>query len=744
MPDIVALNAAIDAYAEQAIGSDVLGGELARQRSLALDAFQGKVIDAAPEGRSEVQDWAVFETISWIMPSMTRIFAGGDNVVEFDPTSPDDEESAEQESEVLNHMVMNTDWDNIVRTWCQDALTTKNAYCMAYIEEKITPEIERYEGQSEEQLALLLQDDVEVVGSEMREDEKNPVPVTDEMGQPVVDPFTGQPLTQPRIIYDIEIKRTKAEKKLKFEVLPPERVLVGEDTPDFTLARANYFEYYERVTISDLRKQGFDIDDDIGDDHFADTEEDDARDGVFDHDMNVDSPDPSMRQVKVRTIWIRYDYDDDGIAELQKVIRIGNEIIHMEPASRIPVACIVPYINTHRHLGMSVADLVFDVQRIKTSMLRSGLDSLYLANQPRHAVSDKVNLDDMLNSRPGGIVRLRQGAIPGEGHVMPLQTENTFPFAQQGLEHMDRVVEARVGVNRMFQGIDSSNINDHDRVGQLSTMAAQRIEDIARIFGTGFKELFSIAHELLIKSGHQGQAMKIRGKWVNVDPSQWRTGRDMRVVAPYAAGNKDSLLQRLMIVANIHEKALAAGLPIVDVEDAYNLALEIGKAADLPASKFFTDPATVPPPEPAPDYTMMALEIENKKVEHQAADSQVDAEINKYKTDISAEIDKYRADIQAQTQLALAQIKAGTSVDLEQVKANLRDAPINKANELGAATNDMLSKLEQTVASSVAQINAAIEEMKEVQEAPVKVVRKGGKIVGKEIRGKLIPLEFVE
>ena len=106
-------------------------------------------------------------------------------------------------------------------------------------------------------------------------------------------------------------------------------------------------------------------------------------------------------------------------------------------------------------------------------------------------------------------------------------------------------------------------------------MAAQRVEDIARVFGTGFKRLFSIAHELIIKSGHSNESIKLRGQWVDIDPTQWRTGRDMRVVAPFAAGNKDSLLQRLQFIAQIHEKALAGGLPIVDVEDSYNLALEI-------------------------------------------------------------------------------------------------------------------------------------------------------------------------
>ena len=736
---------AIDDYAEQATGSRD-DGELSRQRALSLDAYSGKIIDVAPEGRSEVQDRSLFETVSWIMPSLMRIFAGGSRIVEFDPFGPEDEDVAEQESEVLNYYVtQKNDWDLLVRTWCQDALITKNAYVMVSMEEKLKTEIERYEGQSEEQISLLLEEDVEVVA-------QSQYPDPDDEGS-LLNPQTGQPVEseeeamqvlamaaaqgqEPQMVfkqlYDVDLKSIKASESLSFRVLPPERCKVGEDTTSFDLSDCDYFEYDELVKISDLRSLGYDVSDDIAGDDIDDTMEGNARDDEYSIDDDLDLAGP-MRQVRVRTVWIRHDYDEDGIAELQKVVRVGEEILEHEPASRIPVACIVPFINTHRHVGMSVSDLVFDVQRIKTTLLRSGIDSLYLANNPRHAISNKVNLDDLLVSRPGGVVRLKDGAVPGEGHIMPLQTENTFPNARDGLLHMDTVIEARVGVNKMFQGIDSSNLNAHDRVGQLSTMAAQRVEDIARLFGIGFKRLFSIAHELMIKSGHQGETIKLRGQWTDVDPTQWRTGRDMRVVAPFAAGNKDSLLNRLMIVASIHEKALAAGLPIVDTEDAYNLALEIGKAADLPATKFFTDPSTIPPPEPAPDYTADALMIENKKADNEAIDEERKAEIEVGKIKSNEDVEKYKADLNAELQITLAKLNAGKSIDLETVKARLK-TPLEID---GQPVN--IEEFKKRIAEIAKQVRA----IKDSESAPIKIVRKKGKIVGRERNGVFTALEGV-
>ena len=251
MPDTTKLLSAIDSYSSQAHGSGADGGELSTHRALALDAYAGKNIEPAPEGRSQVVDYAVFETIQWILPSLTRIFAAGDDVVEFEPTEESDEQAAEQESQFLNYLVtQKNNWFLTCLTWFQDALITKNAYCMAYMEEKLEVEIERYEGQSEDQVSLLMDDDVEVTAHEQRDD-----PNDDGV---MIDPATGQPIdpqdqatmvgamaiyeamgTEPQMqyrqVYDIEIRRTKPKKRLQFKVLAPERCLVGEDTEDFTL-----------------------------------------------------------------------------------------------------------------------------------------------------------------------------------------------------------------------------------------------------------------------------------------------------------------------------------------------------------------------------------------------------------------------------------------------------------------------------------------------------------------------------
>jgi len=302
---------------------------------------------------------------------------------------------------------------------------------------------------------------------------------------------------------------------------------------------------------------------------------------------------------------------------------------------------------------------------------------------------------------------------------------------------MDTVIESRVGVNRIFQGIDDSNLNDHNRIGQLSTMAAQRVEQIARIFASGVEYLFSLAHELIIKSGHQSETIKLRGKWVQLDPSQWKTSRDMRLVAPFAAGNTDALMQRLMVIANFQEKAFLSGLPIVDPQNAYNMAIELTKAANFSGvDKFWTDPSTVPPQPEKPSLEEVAQQIERE--ENISQEKIKLAELDQRETDSTrrAELDKYRADLQAEVQLILARIKAGEQVNLEGVKAKLRDAPILENNDNVKASIDGVQAIATAQADAIEKITQAVNSLQESSDSEKEIVRDDkGRVIGSRRKG---------
>jgi hypothetical protein len=138
------LIAAIDA-AEQSSYNSEGDTTLSTDRAFAIDQYLGKNLEPAPDGRSQVIDRSVFETIQWILPSLCRIFANGDDVVELPPIGPEDEQAAKQEGQYLNWVVLQkNNWFETFITWATDAMLTKNGYCLAYSEERTSTDVDQY------------------------------------------------------------------------------------------------------------------------------------------------------------------------------------------------------------------------------------------------------------------------------------------------------------------------------------------------------------------------------------------------------------------------------------------------------------------------------------------------------------------------------------------------------------------------------------------------------------------------
>jgi hypothetical protein len=168
-------------------------------------------------------------------------------------------------------------------------------------------------------------------------------------------------------------------------VLPPERCKVSYKTPSFRLNNdCPYFEYFDYKTLSDLRADGFDVPELIPESWAIDEQEDLARDLYNEQGWRTDQnePDESMSRYRVRMIWLLFDANQDGIAERVYAFGLAGTSCSRSRCLRIPVASMVAIPTSHRHIAISIADIVADIQRIKTAILRGGLDNLYLANNP--------------------------------------------------------------------------------------------------------------------------------------------------------------------------------------------------------------------------------------------------------------------------------------------------------------------------------------------------------------------------
>lgn len=754
------LLAAIDAARENSYGSDEQSS-LAAKRARWIEAYLGLNTNPAPEGRSQVVDRSVYETIQVLLPSLVRIFASSsDEVCKFVPVGPDDEAAAEQTTAVLNHIVTaQNPWEQICSDWIHDSLLLANGYAMAYWDESQTNEREVYEGQSDDQLAALLSDtDVRVIQHSERPDEQGNADaqrgheqalqqyqqmaqMAQMQGQPVPPP--PQP-PQPILLHDLVIERTSNKGKVCIKVLAPEHCRISADTPDWTLKECPYFEYRQQKTIADLRSMGLDVAEDVSDDE-EDQEEDDARNRFGEDSFNEDDGEGVMRRVWARMIWLRADAEDDGISRLYYLIVVGRTVLFAEPVGRIPVASMTPQPLPHRHIGMSVAETVSDLQDIKTAVKRGGLDNLYLANNGRHIVSSRVNLDDFLDARPGGVVRMLDDSMPAEGHVVPIAHPFAFNEIIGSLEYFDQERQNRTGASRYFAGTDAGAINKTaSGTIALQNMAAMRVEHIARMMAPAVETLFSCVHEIISKHENKPLTLKLRGQWTTVDPQAWRTQRDVRISVGVGAGNKESMMAQLGQLFGAQMQLMPAG--IAGPQQLHATVTEMAKLAGFAnPAKFWVDPSTQPPRPPQPDPVLMIeqaklqqtgqikqaelvqeQQLEAAKLSQTAQLKAQEIALAQQKAQLDAELEKYRIDKEAEVKLLLEGMKGPAAT----VTIDGRE----KLDEAAQAVTAMTSSNNEAWLGALQALTQAVQTMTQVAQAvaaPKQVVRDAqGKVVG--------------
>lgn len=637
------LLATIDREERNAYG--YMSGDLATERANAMDYYLGKPFGNEVEGRSQVVSTDVADTVEWVMPSLLKIFCAGDKVVEFRPRGAEDVEAAEQESEYVNFLVMDKNPGlETFYTWFKDALLQKVGYVKAWFEEVEDTDEEYYEGLGDDELAMILQD------ADVTPIEHESVEVMTDMG--------------PMMSHNVRVKKVTKDRKLCIAPVPAEEMRIATSHRSISLQECHFVQHYCRKTISDLRAMGYDIDDDFaGDEEEVEmSQEALARDLYGEEAMDDDGGDREMRRVWLKDTYIRIDMDGDGIAELRHVVHAGNTVLENEACDLIPFASITPILMPHRHVGRSYADIVMDLQLIRSTLLRQLLDNMYLANNGRYAVGDRVNLDDMLVSRPGGVVRTNGDPA---GAIMPLQHPVLGAPAFSMLEYFDGLRENRTGVTKYNQGLDANTLNKTaSGISQIMNASQQRIELVARLFAeTGVKDLFLIVHALCRKHSQREDVMRLRGKWVPIDPRQWKKRSDLAISVGLGTGSKDQMLQHIMTILQVQREAIQIG--IATPKNIYNTVAKLTQNAGFKdVDEFWTNPEEAPPQEPQPDPEVVKAQMQAQNDEQQR---QADVAMKQMDVDVQ----KYKADLDARVKLQIAEMDRAAKAEIELFKARI-------------------------------------------------------------------------
>ena len=651
-PDLNKFKSDVLALRDDAV--DYVDTHLAPDRAKATKYYKGEKFGNEKSGRSQVVSTDVRDTVLSILPSLIRIYFSSNQVVEFAPQGPEDIESAAQATDYVNYVLTQENPGfTIFHSAFKDALVRKTGIVKWYWDEKKEVHYDEFEGLGEEALVVLQNDpSIEIV---------------DLYGSPMGEPqvFNGQ-VVMPPMIYGVKIRRTTSKGKVTVEAVPPEEFLIERNAR--CVEDALFVAHRSEKTKSDLFAMGYseeDLRDVMFGDEFGTNEERLAR--------NEASQDESLvSKTTYYECFVRYDLDGDGIAELRRACFAGQTLLREDPWDEIPFAVFCPDPEPHMWVGQSVADQTMDIQRIKSAIIRNMLDSLAQSIHPRMAaVEGQVNMDDLMNDEVGGIVRQRTiGAVTPL--AMPFVGKEAFPM----LQYMDEIKENRTGMSKASMGLDADALQSTTRAAVAATVSAaqQHIELIARVFAeTGMKPLMKGLLRTVIKYQDQPKVIRLRGKWVPVDPRAWDANMDVVVNVALGAGTEEEKLQTLGWIVENQKQILGMGPNnLVGLQNLYNAYAQMLQLRGFKnVDSFLMNPATTPPPPPKPDPSMMLAQLQMEDIKATMADKTTKNALTKEEMVRKYDLEKDKLDADIWLRARDMELKYGTQLSTAQLKADL-------------------------------------------------------------------------
>lgn len=613
-------------------------GDLGKDRARATEFYQGDISSVLPDvkGRSKVVSRDIRDSALAIMPSLVRIFLGNEKAVEFEPVGPEDEEAAKQATDYANFIIRkdNRGFRTILDAM-KDALIRKTGIIKVWWDDSSKVTAERFERVDDmTYMAHQMLPNVEITDHEQ-----------DEQG------------------HSYSLKYTKKEGKCRIEALPPEELIISRDARSFD--KPPLIGHRKMMRVGELVAQGYDFDEMVDLASAGEIE--------FGEDAQARNPygiggeedtDPAMREVLYVEAYVQIDADGDGILETRKVCCIGDahKVYKQEIVDDHPFADFCPEPEPHTAIGLSLADCLEDIQIIRSQLLRLGLDGLASVVTPRLLVGQGVDLKAVLNNQIGAVIPV-QSQNPA-ALVVPLMTDKMAPqAAMEAYRVMGELRQERTGQNQASMGLEADALQSTSRIAanHLVQQAQGRVEMIARIFAeTGMRRLFTLILRLITKYQDKERVIRLRNRWVPMDPRNWNPDMDVSINVGLGTGNSE---ERAVFLETILQKQQGilqqTGLmnPWVDEEGVRNALEDFCEVGGRMPDRYFLSSdrwqqklqqmAQQPPepPKPTPEEMLAQIEAQKSQADIQNQRERTQAQIQQELLKDDRDRDKFEADV---------------------------------------------------------------------------------------------------
>ena len=287
---------------------------------------------------------------------------------------------------------------------------------------------------------------------------------------------------------------------------------------------------------------------------------------------------------------------------------------------------------------------------------------------------------------------------------------------------------------------------------------------IARLFAeTGIKPLMKGLLKLVCKHQDRPRTIRLRGKWVDVDPRVWDADMDVITHVALGRGTDQDRLMALNGIATKQEAAIQmAGItnPLADLGNYRNTLAKMTELLGYKAVDEFFKPIDMQaiqqqqaqqPPKPDPNMVVaqaqqakvqaeieldkaklqlegQKLQLEQMKLQGEAAlkmrQAELDAETQRQAAVLQDQRERDKAKLDAVIKLQIAELQYGTAVQTAQVEAELDRASI--AADL-VKTKETLDREEEAhvreLERDMAQHQMTIDQKREAAELAAKAKR---------------------
>lgn len=513
---------------------------------------------------SKLSQWVsrdVKTTIDWLTPSFIEVFTGGDDPVDIQGVNIEDDDKAKKVQQLIKYQVQRKN-NHFIFTlnFAKEGLISNHGIAKIYWrrdEDRTRMEVMVDESSIQPFLELDLQGKIEIVNIE---------PIT-----PTGDLY--------KLAYD--------EIKIKFngpviENLPPSELIFTPEAKDVNSAK---FVAHRKIVKGDYLKrkeqEGIyrNVDKALRESRgeISYTSLDIKRNQDLQQaNNNLSDGDLASKDVELYEAYVKVDYNGDGRYEYLIVHAVGDVPLSIQKnAFEMPPFFIFsPEYDPYKIFGSnSFADVLEQLQDIKTALVRQIIVAVAKNNEPRMFVDDTdTDMDALMDGDeiiPTGKGDPRQKIfIPPHNPIDPL--------AMRMIEYAQNEIESQSGSTRYNQGLDSSSLNKTATgINAIMGAADKKIRLIARIFAeTAWIPIVKFLIKLNQTFLDQEQIIRLTNENVVISKDELNIDYDLIVNVGQGAGTREASIQYLMILMQqLYPRLEQSG--IVDENSWYNISKEL-------------------------------------------------------------------------------------------------------------------------------------------------------------------------